>query len=153
MSVSVQEGMQQQLFDLTGEIVDLNEYLNVNYLGQHYTSDCRGHCFSGVQALGLSWGYVLHISPLGQGLLRTGLELSWRQAAQHGAGCSPLTLAEKGSWSSKVRGFSDRTGLHIHCLPRMHDAWLLLSVFRRFQGLFCSQEANRYSQTLTRIYF
>lgn len=40
--------MQQQLFGLTGGIPDLSEHLTVNYLGQSYTSDCRGRCFFGV---------------------------------------------------------------------------------------------------------
>lgn len=137
--------MKQQLFSLTGGILDLNEHLNVNCLGQGYASHRRGHCFSGVRAPG-PWLRLCaaYFSPgAGTAQSLTGIVTEAGSAARRCvcvwvcacAGCSPLVSAEEGSWTSEVSGICDRMGLHIHRSPRMVlEAPLLLSL--RISGSF-----------------
>lgn len=137
--------MQQQLFSLTGGILDLNEHLNVNCLGQGYASHRRGRCFSGVRAPG-PWleNMCCLLLPWG----RDCSELDWdrHQGRQRStAVCVRVSVrvcrvfstcvGQGRNWTWEVSGICDRMGLHIHCSPRMVlEARLLLSL--RISGAF-----------------
>lgn len=152
--------MQQQLFGLTGGILDLNEHLNENHLGQDYASDCRGHSFPGEwvpgSCLRICAAYLSPGAGTAQSLAQIVTEAgntAWHYVClcvRMCAVCSPLMLAEEGSWTSEVRGICDRFA---HPLLAQNGLRGTIASFSENFRVFCAHRVspNRHSQTLIRI--
>lgn len=159
MSVSVEEGMQQQLFGLTGGILHLNEHLTVNYLGQDYALDCRGHCSFGMWVPG-PWLRICaaYVSP-GAGTAQSSTRIV-TEAVNTARGCVCLcrVFTARPGWGREPNLSSQRylwQDGFAHPLLAQNGLRGTITSFSDNFRVFCAHRIshNRYSKTLIRISF